>query len=93
MLGMMLTSSASATVKLASKTSILSHKLLLEYSSCPEDSDKLHYSREELKLLIEQVAYRNPTFSAAGFFTVDYTMLYAIVGAVTSYFIVLLQLP
>ncbi|XP_044259377.1 uncharacterized protein LOC123007926 [Tribolium madens] len=47
--------------------------------------------KEEICLLIQQVATRRPRFSAAGFFPVDFTLLGFILASVTSYVIVSIQ--
>ncbi|XP_044761568.1 uncharacterized protein LOC123318867 [Coccinella septempunctata] len=47
---------------------------------------------EELTALFEQGNIRTPVLTAAGFFTVNFAMLGFIIGSVTSYIIVTLQL-
>lgn len=47
--------------------------------------------REQLYLLAQLSSQRCPSFSAAGFFKVDYSMLLALFGSVTSYVIVVIQ--
>lgn len=48
--------------------------------------------KEELTNLYEQGSSKIPHFTAAGFFVVNYAMLGFIIGSVTSYIIVTLQL-
>lgn len=87
---MALASTCDATIREAQKTPIITYKLL---QTLPlESSDPLERDlREDLLLLSEQTSLRTPSFSAAGFFTVDYTMLFTLLGSVTSYLIVLIQ--
>lgn len=47
--------------------------------------------REELLILGQQATLKCPKFSAAGFFYVDFTMLYNILGSVTTYVVVIVQ--
>ncbi|GJQ74258.1 hypothetical protein Trydic_g19159 [Trypoxylus dichotomus] len=39
-----------------------------------------------------QILHQNLTFTACGFFIMDYTLIYAIVGAITTYLIIVIQL-
>ncbi|KAJ8912250.1 hypothetical protein NQ315_003353 [Exocentrus adspersus] len=48
--------------------------------------------REKLVVLIKQLEYRKPYFSAAGFYEVNYCMFVYIFGGVTSFVVVYLQL-
>ncbi|KAK9891304.1 hypothetical protein WA026_013611 [Henosepilachna vigintioctopunctata] len=54
------------------------------------DEDQL--LKEQLYALCKQAQLRSPEFSADGFFTVNRTMVGFIIGSVTSYIIVTLQL-
>nr|WKF45111.1 gustatory receptor 3 [Podabrus annulatus] len=47
--------------------------------------------KEELNFLNCLVNQKSPTFSAAGFFSINYTLLLSIIGSITSYVIVLIQ--
>lgn len=47
--------------------------------------------REELLLLAQQATHRSPSFSAAGFFTIDYSLLLGLFATVTSYAILIVQ--
>lgn len=55
------------------------------------DNQKCKEYVEQLQLLIMQISYKKPHFSAAEVFTIDYTTVSAIGSSITSYFIVLLQ--
>lgn len=48
--------------------------------------------KSDLYLLADQVASRCPSFSAAGFFTLNYTIITSILSSVTTYITLLLQL-
>ncbi|KAJ9599108.1 hypothetical protein L9F63_010376 [Diploptera punctata] len=67
----------------ANRTAILVHKLI------NKTRDPL--IREELELFSLQLLHRKVQFTACGFFPLDFTLLYSIVGAVTTYLIILIQ--
>lgn len=48
--------------------------------------------RDEMEMFSLQLANENVEFSAAGFFTIDYTLIFTIIGGVTTYIIILIQL-
>nr|QBB73007.1 gustatory receptor [Protaetia brevitarsis] len=89
-LGIFLASTANSTINEAQNTSNVSYKLL-QYvppsSTNPHDREL----REDLLLLSEQSSLRTPCFTAAGFFNVDYTMLFTLLSSITSYLVVLIQ--
>ncbi|XP_069698463.1 putative gustatory receptor 28a [Periplaneta americana] len=74
---------SSSTIYQANRTAILVHKLLAKI----RDSD----IREELRLFSLQLLHRKVQFTACGFFPLDFTLLYSIVGAVTTYLVILIQ--
>ncbi|KAJ9599119.1 hypothetical protein L9F63_010387, partial [Diploptera punctata] len=47
--------------------------------------------REELELFSLQLLHQKVQFTACGFFPLDFTLLYSVVGAVTTYLVILLQ--
>ncbi|XP_031333654.1 putative gustatory receptor 28b isoform X2 [Photinus pyralis] len=52
----------------------------------PDDAIK-----EEVNFMSLQILHQNLHFTAAGFFTLDYTLIHSIVGAVTTYMIIIIQ--
>nr|XP_022905524.1 gustatory receptor 68a-like [Onthophagus taurus] len=90
-IGIFLTSVANSTVKEAKNTANVCYKLLTTISV--QTSQKLDEKelRNDLLLLAEQIAMRSSHFTAAGFFNVDYTMLFTMLSTVTSYLVVLIQ--
>lgn len=85
-----LAAKCSSTMEKANITKSIAQKLLLKEPITTSLTTKEEYLyKEELILFIN--TSRSPFFSAGGFFTVDYSLLLAIMGALTSYFIVLLQ--
>ncbi|KAJ9599139.1 hypothetical protein L9F63_010407, partial [Diploptera punctata] len=73
----------SSTSYEANRTAILVHKLLNK----TEDPEV----REELQLFSLQLLHRKVQFTACGFFPLDFTLLYSIIGAVTTYLVILIQ--
>ncbi|KAJ9593248.1 hypothetical protein L9F63_015194 [Diploptera punctata] len=73
--------SCSLTSKTANHTAVLVHKLMLINSEVTN----------ELQVFSQQLLHRKLHFSACGFFRLDFTLLYSMVGAVTTYIIILLQ--
>ncbi|GJQ69283.1 hypothetical protein Trydic_g6420 [Trypoxylus dichotomus] len=89
-LGVLLANLAHSTVLEIQNTSRLSYKLL-QYIPCDTSNMMLEEMREDLVLLSEQMSLRTPSFSAAGFFSIDYTMLFTLLSSITSYLVVLIQ--
>ncbi|KAJ9599233.1 hypothetical protein L9F63_010317 [Diploptera punctata] len=73
---------SSCTV-VANRTAVLVHKLL----NVVKDPE----IREELQLFSLQLLHRKVQFTACGFFPLDFTLLYSIIGAVTTYLVILIQ--
>ena len=71
----------SAVSRTANHTAVLVHKLMLQK---PE-------VMAELQVFSQQLLHRKLHFTACGFFRLDFTLLYSLVGAVTTYIIILLQ--
>ncbi|XP_069677240.1 putative gustatory receptor 28a [Periplaneta americana] len=67
----------------ANRTAALVHRLL----SKTQDLE----TREELNSFSLQLLHRKVQFTACGFFPLDFTLLYSIVGAVTTYLVILIQ--
>ncbi|XP_023704213.2 putative gustatory receptor 28a [Cryptotermes secundus] len=74
---------SSSTIQQANHTAVLVHKLITK----TRDSGL----REELRLFSLQLLHRKVKFTACGFFPLDFTLLYSIVGAVTTYLVILIQ--
>ncbi|XP_017776024.1 PREDICTED: putative gustatory receptor 28b [Nicrophorus vespilloides] len=68
-------------------TSVISYNLIQELGEVPND---LNY-KQELQELALLATNKCPSFSAAGFFAVNYSALFGLVGSITSYLIVLIQ--
>lgn len=75
----------------ARRTSVLGYKLLLKIPVQPRNLHEQHL-RESIQLLIRQTVFRKPHFSAAGFFDLDYSILVATFGSITSYTVVILNM-
>ncbi|KAF2893118.1 hypothetical protein ILUMI_13056 [Ignelater luminosus] len=89
-IGIVIASHCSSTLRYANDTKVISQKLLLQDRPLLKGNDyDNRIFRYQLHLLYSSGDI--PVFSAAGFFTVDFTMIYEVMGAVTTYFIVLLQ--
>ncbi|KAJ9591819.1 hypothetical protein L9F63_001636 [Diploptera punctata] len=67
----------------ANRTGVLVHKLMTKTSNS--------HVREELELFSMQLLHSKVRFTACGFFPLDFTLLYSIVGAVTTYLVILIQ--
>ncbi|XP_023717531.1 putative gustatory receptor 28a isoform X3 [Cryptotermes secundus] len=67
----------------ANRTAVLVHKLL--------NKTKDPGLKEELQLFSLQLLHRKVHFTAFGFFPLDFTLLYSITGAVTTYLVILIQ--
>ncbi|KAI4457571.1 invertebrate gustatory receptor [Holotrichia oblita] len=89
-LGILLASIANSTINEAQNTSNVSYKLL-QYVPPSSNNIQDRELREDLLLLSEQSSLRTPCFTAAGFFNVDYTMLFTLLSSITSYLVVLIQ--
>ncbi|XP_017776026.1 PREDICTED: uncharacterized protein LOC108562262 [Nicrophorus vespilloides] len=68
-------------------TSVIAYNLIQELGEAPND---MNY-KQELQELAELATNKCPSFSAAGFYTVNYSVLFGLVGSITSYLIVLIQ--
>jgi hypothetical protein len=79
-----ITASCQGAIQKANHTTVLVHKLLLLRSLHPE-------VKAELQMFSQQMLHRKLQFIACGFFPIDCTLLYSMAGAVTTYFIILLQ--
>jgi hypothetical protein len=79
-----ITASCQGATDKAIHTAVLVHKLLLLRPLHPE-------VRGELQMFSQQMHHRKLQFIACGFFPIDFTLLYSMAGAVTTYFIILLQ--
>lgn len=84
---LLLVSSCDRTVREAGRISFMCYKLL--YESSP--FDRKTFSRYDITLLAMQSSATAVCFSAAGFFSMDYTTLFTLIGFVTSYLVVLIQ--
>lgn len=79
------------TTKEAQRTAKVCYTLLLDIPAFSNNiQDRI--LKEELSLFAQHATHQCPYFSAAGFFTVDYSMLFVLLGTVTSYIIVLVQI-
>ncbi|XP_039282308.1 putative gustatory receptor 28a isoform X3 [Nilaparvata lugens] len=67
----------------ASFTGILVHGLL--------NSDLQPRMRKELMIFSQQILHQKITFTAAGFFVIDFTLINNVIGAVTTYLVILIQ--
>lgn len=72
------------------KTSNICYKLLLNFLNTPT-SLREKTTKEELFLLADLMSKRDVHFSAAGFFNIDYSMLFMIFGAIAAYLVIILQ--
>jgi hypothetical protein len=79
-----ITASCQGASEKANRTTVLVHRLLLLRPLHPE-------VRRELQMFSQQMLHRKLEFIACGFFPIDFTLLYSMAGAVTTYFIILLQ--
>lgn len=62
----------------------LAFKAVQRYNNIPA-------MREKLLILGEQATGRCPQFTAAGFFKVDFSMLFTFINLITTYIIVIVQ--
>lgn len=74
----------------AKKTGGICFSMLLMLDVIPENAQDTAL-RNELILLNQMAIHGCPIFTAAGFFSIDYSLILAIFGSVTSYMIVLIQ--
>ncbi|KAF2886476.1 hypothetical protein ILUMI_19698 [Ignelater luminosus] len=80
----------SVTSAEALKSGSIANEKSLEVSM--DDSTQfVHLYRRQLKILTMQAYCRQPAFSAAGYFIVNYSVVLSVMGAICSYFIILLQ--
>ncbi|XP_068895044.1 putative gustatory receptor 28b [Tenebrio molitor] len=70
------------TIEEAKKSGELIHKI--------ETED--HDTRDEMEMFSLQIANEEVEFNAAGFFPINFTLLFSIIGGVTTYMIILIQL-
>ncbi|XP_044746570.1 putative gustatory receptor 2a [Coccinella septempunctata] len=70
------------TVREAKRSGLLIHQIETE------DFDM----RDEIEMFSLQIANENIEFSSGGFFPIDYSLLFSIIGGVTTYIIILIQL-
>ncbi|EEB13498.1 Gustatory receptor PhGr6 [Pediculus humanus corporis] len=71
------------SVQEAEKTANYLHELFI-------DNDDVDV-KEEIEIFSLQLLHRKVEFNACGFFKLDFTLLYSMVGAVTTYIIILMQ--
>ncbi|XP_045482799.1 putative gustatory receptor 28b [Harmonia axyridis] len=70
------------TVREAKKSGLLIHQI---------ESDDFDI-RDEIEMFSLQISNETIEFTAAGFFPIDYSLLFSIIGGVTTYIIILIQL-
>lgn len=78
------------TITETKKTSVICFKLLLNFLQNPTSLWE-KATKEELYLLADLIAKRDVHFSAAGFFKIDYSLLFVIFGAIATYLVIILQ--
>lgn len=90
----MLVSDCQAITKEMKKTSVISFKILLENPQIdiPKKDLKINLINEALYTVALQSAQNKLVFTAAGFFTIDYTMLYNMVATIIAYIVIIIQL-
>lgn len=90
----MLVSNCQTITKETQKMSVISFKMLLENQPMVDRKkhSKIHIINQELNTLALQTSQNKPIFSAAGFFTVDYSMLYDMVATIIAYIVIIIQL-
>jgi hypothetical protein len=79
-----ITASCQGATEKANHTAVLVHRLLLLRPLHPE-------VKAELQMFSQQMLHRKLQFIVCGLFPIDCTLLYSMAGAVTTYFIILLQ--
>jgi hypothetical protein len=75
----------SATYREANRSVTLLQKLLIQTERSPETA-------AEIQLLLQQVRDRTPKFTAWDFFTINYSFLGSMVGAIVTYLLILVQM-
>lgn len=80
----------STTRKQAFKTGLIANDILMDLSA--ESNQFSEAYKDQLRMIIDQIAYRNPHFSAGGVFSVDYAMVSCLATTIVTYITVLLQL-
>jgi hypothetical protein len=79
-----ITASCHGASQKARQTAVLVHNLLLVRPLHPG-------VKAELQVFSQQLLHRKLEFNVCGLFPIDFTLLYSLAGAVTTYFIILLQ--
>ncbi|GJQ84473.1 hypothetical protein Trydic_g15675 [Trypoxylus dichotomus] len=90
----LLVSNCQAITKGMQKTSIISSKMLLEnYSTnIPKKGSKIGLINESIYILALQSGQHRPVFTACGFFTINYSMLYNMFATILAYIVIVIQL-
>ncbi|XP_071051136.1 putative gustatory receptor 28b [Onthophagus taurus] len=88
--GVFLSKIADNTHEESRRTGLLCYKIL---QSLPEDNlwNKSFQFREEMVFFAKETCLRCPKFSAAGFLTVDFSMLFVLINSMSTYVVVLIQ--
>ncbi|KAF2892950.1 hypothetical protein ILUMI_13225 [Ignelater luminosus] len=73
----------SATRKQAFKTGLIANDILMDLSA--ENNSSAEAYKDQLRMIIDQIAYRNPHFSAGGVFSVDYTTVSCLATTIVTY--------
>lgn len=75
----------------AQRIATVCYKLLLGFPPiCSSMQERI--LKKELILLAQRATHQCPYISAAGFFNVDYSIVFSFLGTITSYIIVLIQI-
>lgn len=82
-----ITTSCNMALEEALRTPGICYHLLANHSKVAKDMKV----RGELILLAQQSTSRCPSFSAGGFFDVDFKLLLGLFGSITSYVIIIIQ--
>lgn len=85
-----LTGKCSSTADEAIRSGTIANTVLSETQKDTVNNNE-RLCRKQLQLLVQRISYDRPHFSAAGFFTVDYSVICTTFGIITSYFIIFLQ--
>jgi hypothetical protein len=81
---MALTASCHGATQRANHTAVILHRILLMRPLHPD-------VKAELQMFSQQLLHRKLQFSPCGLFPIDFTLLFSLAGAVTTYLIILLQ--
>ncbi|KAJ9580477.1 hypothetical protein L9F63_024350 [Diploptera punctata] len=76
--------SCNSTIEVSSRTSDLLQKLMLLREIDPD-------TKAEINLFLQQVNVRKVRFTAWGFFTIKYSILGSVIGAVITYIVIIVQ--